>query len=57
MVFSNLHVMKDLHKAANAHSQKNSARQNACANSKVFMMSHTDTTAIDRSLSQHDNTQ
>lgn len=57
MVFSNLHVMKDLHKAANAHSQKNSARQNACANSKVFRMSYTDTTAIDRSLSQHDKTQ
>lgn len=49
--------MKGLHKAVTAHSKQNSARQSACANSKIFRMSQTDTTAIDRSLSQHDKTQ
>lgn len=53
MVFSNLHVMKDLHKAVTAHSQK-IVRGKMRAQ---IVKSHTDTTAIDRSLSQNDNTQ
>lgn len=40
--------MKDLHKAANAHSQKIVRGKMRAQNSKVFRMSHADTKYCDR---------